>query len=194
MSERATPTASRKGIKVAPRRLSEVEQSPSSNEPKIHKPQNTPESARNILLQTLGGVVAFLVDEPRYRGYSIADLQFLILEPLVNDRIQLVKYAKPASGSAPEMAAVAIWASVSKEVDTKIRGQISAGVFPVRLLPDDWTSGNIDWLLDVVTHSQDVANRVITGFSQVTKSDKLNLHPQVIALLDNATLKKLVTK
>ena len=118
----------------------------------------------------------------------------MILEALIRDRVQLVKHASRISDSNPEVAGVAIWASVSEEVDTKIRGQISAGVFPVRLLPDDWTCGNIDWLLDVVTHSQDVANRVITGFSQVTKSDKLNLHPQVIALLDNATLKKLVTK
>ena len=181
-------------IKMAPRRLDVVGLSPKAQIPKIHRPDNSPVEARKKLLQTFGGVVAYLVDVPRYQNHSIADLQFLILEALIRDRVQLVKHASRISDSNPEVAGVAIWASVSEEVDTKIRGQISAGVFPVRLLPDDWTSGNIDWLLDVVTHSQDVANRVITGFSQVTKSDKLNLHPQVIALLDNATLKKLVTK
>ena len=58
-------------------------------------------------------------------------------------------------------------------------------------MPDDWTSGNINWLLDVVTRSPDVARHVVAGFGQVTKSDKLNLHPQVGAMLDGETLKKL---
>ena len=162
--------------------------------PKIHRPDNSPEETRKILLQTFGGIVAYLVDVPRYRNHSIADLQFLILEALVRDRVQLVRHASPASGSDPEVAAVAIWASVSEEVNSKIREQIRAGVFPVRLMPDDWTSGNINWLLDVVTRSQDVARQVVAGFGQVTKSDRLNLHPQVSTLLDGETLKKLAAK
>ena len=179
---------------MAPRGTSVTEQSPEAQIPKIYRPDNSPEETRKVLLQTFGGIVAYLVDVPRYRNHSIADLQFLILEALVRDRVQLVRHASPASGSDPEVAAVAIWASVSDEVNTKIREQISAGIFPVRLMPDDWTSGNINWLLDVVTRSQDVARQIVAGFGQVTKSDKLNLHPQVSALLDGATLKKLGAK
>ena len=163
-------------------------------EPKIHRPDNSPAAARRKLLETFGGVVAYLVDVPRYSNHSIADLQFLILEALVRDRVQLVRHASPASGSDAEVAAVAIWASVSEEVNAKIREQISVGVFPVRLMPDDWTSGNINWLLDIVTRSPDVARHVVAGFGQVTKSDKLNLHPQVSAMLDGETLKKLGAK
>ena len=45
---------------------------------------------------------------------------------------------------------VAIWASVSAEVDAEIRQQIQAGVFPVRLKAEAWNSGKINWLIDVI--------------------------------------------
>ena len=193
-SEHKSPSIPRQGIKMAPRRPAQANVEQAAPEPKIHKPQNSPEAARNALLRTLGGVVALLVDEPRYRNHTIADLQHLILEPLVRDRIQLVKFANSASGSGPEVAAAAIWASVSEDVNLKIQGQIKAGEFPVRLQPDDWTSGNVNWLLDVVSMSPDVASHVVAGFGRVTKSDKLSVHPIVSSSLDDATLGKLGVK
>jgi cytolysin-activating lysine-acyltransferase len=67
------------------------------------------------------------------------------------------------------LAGIAIWASVSEEVDAKIREQIKAGVFPVRLKPEDWTSGKINWLLDVIAPSTKLATSVLANFKQVIK-------------------------
>lgn len=194
MSERHSNGTPRPGIKLAPRRTSLAEQSPESQNTKMHRPNNSPEETRKKLLQTFGNVVAFLVDVPRYRNHSIGDLQFLILEALVCDRVLLVRQSTSATGAEADVAAIAIWASVSENVSAKIHEQIKAGVFPVRLLPDDWASGSVNWLLDVVTRSPDVAKQVVANFGQVTKSDKLNLHPAVSAMLDKETLERLGVK
>ena len=192
--ERTAENGSKPKLKMAPRRPLAAEQSPQRAQPKAQSSNKSPDASRKNLLQTFGNVVAFLVDVPRYRNHSIGDLQFIILEALVRDRVQLVIHSNPASGSDPAVSAVAIWASVSENVDVKIREQIRAGVFPVRLMPDDWTSGKINWLLDIVSQSPDVAKHVVAGFGQVTKGDNLNLHPSVSAMMDAETLKKLGAK
>jgi hypothetical protein len=45
-------------------------------------------------------------------------------------------------GALDSVAGIAIWASVSTEVDARIRAQVKARVFPVKLKPEDWTSGS----------------------------------------------------
>ena len=61
------------------------------------------------------------------------------------------------------MAGIAIWATVPEvviaAVDAKIAEQIKAGVFPVRLASDDWTSGEVVWLLDVIAADRSQAHR-----------------------------------
>jgi hypothetical protein len=47
-------------------------------------------------------------------------------------------------GALDSVAGIAIWASVSTEVDARIRAQVKARVFPVKLKPEDWTSGSKD--------------------------------------------------
>ena len=64
---------------------------------------------------------------------------------------------------------MAIWASASEAVDAKLREQIKAGVFPLRLQAEDWTSGSINWLLDVIAPNRRLATAVITNFRQVVK-------------------------
>jgi hemolysin-activating ACP:hemolysin acyltransferase len=64
-------------------------------------------------------------------------------------------------------ADVATWASVIEEVNARIREQIKAGVFPVRLKADEWTSGAINWLLDVIAPDRKSTASVIANFSRV---------------------------
>ena len=91
---------------------------------------------------------------------------------------------------AADIAGLAIWASVSDEVDARIREQIKAGVFPVRLKAEDWISGDNNWLLDVIAPDQKATARVIANFKQVVKDGELRLHPMVARLVDAETLKK----
>ena|SRR5581483_10301703 len=79
----------------------------------------------------------------------------------------------------------------SEAVDAKIREQIQARVFPVRLKAEDWNSGETVWLLDVIAPSQKVATAVLANFKQVVKDKPIRIHPLVGQLVDPAVLEKM---
>jgi cytolysin-activating lysine-acyltransferase len=129
---------------------------------------------------------------PRYRSLSLLDLNNVLLEPLIRDRVAIASKSAQGDKSALEdLSGIAIWASVSEEVDAKIREQIKAGVFPVRLSSEDWTSGSINWLFDVIAPNQKLTTSVIANFKQVVKEGDLHIHPLVTRLVDPETLKKM---
>jgi len=145
---------------------------------------------RSHVRESFGKAAMAMMTLPRYRHQTLGDLQHLILEPLLRDRIA-VAYPGDAAGPAADMTGMAIWASVSEDGDARIRDQIRAGVFPIRLKPEDWNSGSINWLLDVIAPDPRTAARVIANFKQVVKEGSLRLHPLITRLVDEETLKKM---
>lgn len=153
---------------------------------------------RTRIHAAVGQVVLALTVVPRYRHQSIADLQTLVLEPLMRDRIAIATAtadptADGASHEAPggALAGIAFWASVSDAVDEKIREQIKAGAFPIRLKPEEWVSGHKIWLLDVIAPSQKMASSVLANFKQVAKTGEVRIHPVVARQVDPELLKKM---
>jgi cytolysin-activating lysine-acyltransferase len=105
---------------------------------------------------------------PRYRHGSVADLQHLVLEPLMRDRIAIAPPSGSDGANAPD------------------------GGFPVRLKPEDWTSGDNIWLLDVVAPSQKMASSILANFKQVVKKGgDIRIHPIVARQVDPELLKKM---
>lgn len=149
---------------------------------------------RNQVRESFGKVAMAMMVLPRYRHHTLADLNHMILEPLIRDRIAIAYPPKDDKNPLADMAGMAIWASVSQEVDAKIREQIKAGVFPVRLSADEWTSGEINWLLDVIAPNQKMTTSVIASFKQVVKEGDLRLHPIVTKLVDKDVLEKMGAK
>ncbi len=129
--------------------------------------------------------------QPHHRHPSVGDLQHLLLEPLIRDRVAIACRPKQENDPLADLAGVAIRASVSEEVDAKIREQIKAGVFPIRLKSDEWTSGEINWLLDVIAPDRKSTASVIANFKQVVKEGDLRLHPLVTQLVDKEVLEKM---
>lgn len=150
------------------------------------------ERVRDQFLQKFAQVTISLMGVPRYSSQPVSDLQRLIMAPLVRDRIAIAMLkGKEEDKPGEMMAGVAIWASVSDEVDAKIREQIKAGVFPVQLQGDDWRSGDKMWLLDVIAPSQKLAAAVIANFNQVTKAGEISLHPIITKMVDKDVLDKM---
>ncbi|QGM99621.1 toxin-activating lysine-acyltransferase [Methylocystis parvus] len=154
---------------------------------------------RQRIHRTVGQIVLAMSAVPRYRHQSLADLQGLVIEPLLRERIVIAEMA-PAKGQSDEaerredeaqMVAVAIWATVSDAVDAKIREEIKAGIFPIRLKPEEWTSGDKAWLLDVIAPSQKLASAVLANFRQVVKEGDMRIHPIVARMVDPELLKRL---
>jgi cytolysin-activating lysine-acyltransferase len=141
--------------------------------------------------ESFGKAVMAMMMLPRYRNQTLGDLQHLVLEPLIRDRIAIAYPGNTEKSELADISGMAIWASVSQEVDERIREQISAGVFPLRLKPEDWTSGDINWLLDVIAPDQRTTASVIANFKQVVKEGGLRLHPVITKLVDAETLTKM---
>jgi hemolysin-activating ACP:hemolysin acyltransferase len=140
---------------------------------------------------TAGGEVALAMSvTARYRDQSFGDLRRLVLEPLMRDRVAL---ARPRGqdgedGPLPPAGGVAIWATVSGEVDARIRRQIESGVFPTQLKPEDWTSGEIVWLLDVIAPTRKAAAGVVASFRRLSGGRKANVHPVVARVVGQEAL------
>ncbi|MCP4181707.1 MAG: toxin-activating lysine-acyltransferase [Hyphomicrobiales bacterium] len=148
---------------------------------------------RTKVHETFGKVALAMMALPRYRSLSLLDLNHILLEPLVRDRVAIASSASTNDDtpSLDSLSGIAIWASVSEEVDAKIREQIKAGVFPVRLGTDEWTSGSINWLFDVIAPNQKLTTSVIANFRQIVKEGDLRIHPLITRLVDPETLKKM---
>ena len=149
---------------------------------------------RSTLRENFGKVVMALMMMPRYRNQMLGDLQHLVLDPMLQDRIAIAYPSKSDTPGVEDMAGFGIWASVSEEVDAKIREQIANGVFPIRLKPDEWNCGDINWLLDVVAQDRSTITTVIANFRQVVKEGELRLHPLITRLVEPEALEKMGAK
>ena len=82
----------------------------------------------------------------RHKHYSIADLEWLVLPPLLTGNFSIAE-AKSSKNGVSVPVAVALWASVSREVDKRLSANVDK---PMRLRPSEWRSGDILWLVDAV--------------------------------------------
>lgn len=135
----------------------------------------------------IGEVILAMLNLARYRDETLADLAHLVVEPMVHDCIAIAR----VGGGLEETVGITISASVSEKVDAKIREQIQARVFPVRLKAEDWKSGEICWLLDVIAPSQQGATAVLANFTRAVKDKPVRIHPIVSQLVDPAVLEKM---
>lgn len=62
----------------------------------------------------------------------------------------------------------------------------------MRLQPNDWTSGDIPWLLDVIAPNPQLTAAVIANFRQVVKKGgEMRLHPIVTRLVGREMLERI---
>ena len=115
----------------------------------------------------------------------------MAMDPLIRDRVAIAHPSDQKQGPLTDISGLAIWASVSEEVDAKLREQIKAGTWPVRLQAEDWASGDINWLIDVIAADQKTTVSVLSNFKQVVKEGDLRLHPLIGRLVDKDTLAKM---
>lgn len=145
---------------------------------------------RSHVRESFGKVAMSMMMLPRYRHQTLADLQHLVLEPLIRDKIAIAQRAGEGL-QTQDIAGVAIWANLSDEAEQRVRDQIKGGVWPLRLKAEDWNSGDNHWLIDVIAADQRATASVIANFRQVVKEGSLKLHPLITRLVDDETLQKM---
>lgn len=99
-----------------------------------------------MLTAGFGEIVSVLMRSPHYKHYSLTDLEWLVVPPLIANQFTLAE-ARTKDGAIPAPIGVALWAFVSAEVDEKLSQNLDR---PMRLRPDEWKSGDIPWLIDAI--------------------------------------------
>lgn len=204
MANKSGSAATKDGSSVKPSRRPGVERTAGADAAAPQTPtgaapaQVTPEmraridELRNRVQLNTGQVVLAMMNLARYRNQTLGDLTHLVLDPLMRDRLAIAHRTvdgKPQGDD--DVAGIAIWASVSDAVDAKITEQVKAGVFPVRLANEDWTSGDTVWLLDVIAADRKAATSVLTNFRQLSEARAVKIHPIVARMIDPDVLEKL---
>ena len=129
------------------------------------KPIARPRDARQArFAQSFSQIVAVLMRDPNFRNMRLADLQWLVLPPVMAGQFKLAQVPIPQgrakgqeAGKAPQGAtaqeggvlvpmAVALWARVSPEIDKGLSESLEK---QVRLRPNQWASGDKVWLMAV---------------------------------------------
>ena len=125
----------------------EISASGSTSEAEIASATTAATGQRKATVQqvdlVLGQIVSVLMRSPKHKHYSLADLEWLVLPAVLSGQFRIV--AQPQSG-APAPVGVALWANVSAETDQRL-SDLSK---PARLSPDEWRSGDISWLMELV--------------------------------------------
>jgi cytolysin-activating lysine-acyltransferase len=98
-------------------------------------------SLRNALAFTQA--LGVLMRSPHYGKYRLADLEWLVIPPLMNGQFRIGE-AKPDPNGPALPVAVVFWALVSADVDKRLTEAKSAAP---RLTPEEWKSGDILWLV-----------------------------------------------
>jgi hemolysin-activating ACP:hemolysin acyltransferase len=91
----------------------------------------------------LGQIVTILLRSPQHKHRPLADLESLVLPAVLSGQCR-VAHAQQSGIAVP--VGVALWASVSTAIDQRL-SDLSA---PWRLQPDEWRSGDIPWLVELV--------------------------------------------
>ena len=111
------------------------------------KPAARPGDARqDRYAQTFANIVAVLMRDPNFRNLRLADLEWLVLPPVMAGQFKLGHAAAPQEQGILVPMAVAVWARVSAVVDKGLSENLDKHV---HLRPDQWASGDILWLMAV---------------------------------------------
>ena len=117
------------------------------------KPPVRPRDARQTrFAQSFAQIVAVLMRDANFRNMRLADLEWLVLPPVMAGQFRLAQApsphgrAKGQDGGVLVPVAVALWARVSAAIDKGLSENLDK---PVRLRAGDWACGDHVWLMAV---------------------------------------------
>src|SRR5947209_5511459 len=103
-------------------------------------------AASKLFAASIGDMVVLLSRSPAHKHFSLADIEWLVLPPVIARQFYVVEAADKERGFRAPIAAVT-WAFVSEEIDQRLTEQIDGRV---RLRPEEWKSGKMAWIIDAI--------------------------------------------
>ena len=97
-----------------------------------------------------GEIIAILARTPHYSRLSLSDLNWAVA-PLIRTRQFKLAIDQKKSGIFPSAVGLAAWAWVDPLVDLRLSSNSSE---IIKLAPNDWNSGDLPWLIDIIGDDQ----------------------------------------
>lgn len=98
----------------------------------------------------LGEMTWLLTQSPLHRGLSIGDIEWLLMPALIHQQFYVFR-----DGDKP--VGLALWAKCNAQAETKLEGGM---IEPEnRLTLEEWASGDIIWLVDLIAPFANEENR-----------------------------------
>jgi len=120
----------------------------------------------------LGDIVSILMRAPKHRTMPLESLGHFVLPAIMHDQFRIARIRKTGSAVAAP-AGFAVWASVSEAVDQRLR---AAKQLPVTLAYEEWRSGPILWLIDLVAPSAIAADMLKEIEEKVGRGKPVFMH------------------
>lgn len=103
------------------------------------------------MAQTFAQVVGVLMRDANFRNLRIADLEWLVLPPIMAGQFRFAHAVRQPDDKTTQAGvsvpvAVALWARVSPQIDKSLSENLDK---LVRLPPNQWASGSHLWLVAV---------------------------------------------
>ena len=113
-----------------------------------------------------GNMVVLLANSPLHKHFSLADLEWLLIPPILHNQFVLVEGRMQTGQPVP--VALVLWARVSQEVDARLTEKAR---YPIRLHLTEWKSGDHFWIIDAVGEKT-VVNQVIAKLAKTAFAGK----------------------
>ncbi len=127
--------------------------------------------ASKLLAARFGEIVGLLMCSPGYKHYSLADLEWMIVPPLLNNQIIIAEARSEEKGLSVPVG-IGLWARVADDIHAKLSKELDR---PVRLHPSEWKSGDNLWLIDVVGPPQIIQGMMAQLGSSVFEGKSFNV-------------------
>ena len=120
---------------------------------------------RNRRANAIGKIVSLLARSTRYRDMPVSDLDWFLM-PAIAAGQYLIGETKPSAERRGGVVAMLLWARVSPEVDKRLSESKDK---PPRLKPEEWTSGDIVRVIEVVGR-KDAIKPLLAEFGTLSRS------------------------
>jgi hemolysin-activating ACP:hemolysin acyltransferase len=132
-----------------------------------------------LIAATFGNAVSLFLRSPAHRHYTVADFEWVLLPPLTLNQFMMAEATLDNGQTIP--AGMVLFARVSKEVDARL---LAEPLYPMRLHPNEWQSGDVFWIIDIIGGSE-----VVEGL--LTELDKTVFHGKPFKMLSTGENGKL---
>ncbi len=124
-----------------------------------------------LISASIGDAVVVMSKSPAYKFHTLADIEWLVMPAVLTGQIYVAELQHQDTGARAPVAVVT-WASVSDDIDQRLRANPTNRI---RLLPQDWRSGEHIWIVDVAGEPRQIAATMAELFGTTWKNQAVHI-------------------